>query len=132
MAKKDGPRQIPLVEWIAALIGAGVVVVMIAVLAREGFRQQAHAPPLLTVQPRRLAIADGQYVLEVAVKNATRQTGSSVQVEGTLNASGEAVETSNASLSYVPGLSERHGGLIFTHDPRKYRVRLRVTGYERP
>ncbi len=128
---KSGPERIPLLEWAAAFFGLVVVVVMVAVLVLDGLRERDGAPPLLTVQPLRIASAPGQYVVEIQVNNATRKTGASVQVEGKLMKGASDVETSNATLTYVPGRSHRRAGLVFTHDPRKYRMSLRVTGFAR-
>lgn len=129
---KTGPERIPLVEWIAAFFGLAVVAGMIAFLALEAVKERDDVPPFLTVQPLRLAEMDGQYVVEIQVNNATFKTGAAVQVEGKLSKGGSDVETSNVSLSYVPGRSHRRAGLVFRHDPRRYNVSLRVTGYERP
>ncbi len=131
MAKK-GPERIPLVEWIAALFGGVVLVGMIVFLALEGLRQRDGAPPLMKVQPVRIASMDGQYVVEVDVRNFTRTTGAAVQVEGKLIDGGSDIETSNATVSYVPGELHRRAGLVFTNDPRKHRLKLRVTGYQKP
>ncbi len=129
---KTGPERLPLVEWLAAIFGALVVIGMIGFLLAEGLGQRDGAPPLMRVEPLRLAAMGNQFVVEISVSNLTQKTAASVQVEGKLTRSGSDVETSTASLRYVPGESRRRAGLIFTHDPRKYRLKLRVTGYERP
>lgn len=71
-------------------------------------------------------------MLEVKVVNRSRQTAAAVEIEGVLMQSGSQVETSGATLTYVPGNSEAQAGLVFTTDPRRRRLRLRVLGYEKP
>jgi uncharacterized protein (TIGR02588 family) len=131
MARKPQPKRYPLVEWVSAGLGLAITGVMFGFLALEA-AQQDGVPPLLNVVPVSLVQAPGQYVVEFEVRNDSATTGAAVQVEGTLKQGGSDVETSTASLSYVPGESSQRGGLVFTRDPRDYRLELRVTGYERP
>lgn len=131
MARKPQPKRYPLVEWVSAAIGLVITGAMFGFLALEA-AQQDGIPPLLNAVPVALVQAPGHYVVEFEVRNDSATTGAAVQVEGTLKQGGSDVETSTASLSYVPGESSQRGGLVFTRDPRAYRLELRVTGYERP
>ncbi len=121
-----------LLEWIAGGLGAIIAVIMVAVMATEALTTRPGVPPLLHVEPVALQAASGQFVLEVKVVNRSRQTAAAVEIEGELMQSGEAVETSSATLTYVPGNSAGEAGLVFTADPRRHQLRLRVLGYEKP
>lgn len=132
MAERRKPQRYPLIEWVSAAIGLVIAGAMFGFLAVEVARHRDEVPPLMAVEPVALTSADGRYILEVEVSNASRTTGASVAIEGTLSDGRTEVETSSATLAYVPGGSERLAGLIFAHDPRKYRLELRITGYERP
>jgi len=132
MADRAKPKRYPFIEWAAAAIGLAITGGMFGFLAYEAVLQRDGAPPIMTVVPVEIVEAEGAYVLEVDVKNASRRTAAAVEIEGTLNEGGETVETSTASLTYVPGDSLRRAGLVFTHNPRQHKVQLRVTGYERP
>lgn len=133
MARKDKQATpSPALEWIAAFLGLVVVATMGVFLVVEAFSSDAQLPPVLKVEPLGLTRAGSTYVLEVEVLNSTGQTGAAVNVEGSLKQGGRAVETSNATLAFVPGRSQRQAGLIFSRDPRAYTVELRVTGYEQP
>lgn len=130
--KSKSHRRYPLVEWISASIGLVITGVLFGFLAYEAVLQRDGMPPVLEVVPTALIRAEGRYIVEVRVENRSRTTGSAVQVEGSLKAGEESVETSSASFDYVPGESHRRGGLVFARDPRAYRLEVRVTGYERP
>ena len=133
MAKKK-PRRIPLLEWASAAIGLVITVGLLGFLAVEVVRQDDGVPPLLDAVPVSLTMDSegGHYVVEVKVTNDSYTTGASVQLEGILKQDGADVETSTATLSYVPGKSERRAGLIFTRNPEDYTLEIRATGYERP
>lgn len=132
MARKPAPKRYPLVEWTSAAIGLAITAAMFGFLMLEAARQPNGTPPLLNAVPVSLVKAPGHYVVEFEVRNDSAATGASVQVEGTLKQAGSDIETSTASLSYVPGQSIQRGGLVFSRDPRRYQFQLRVTGYERP
>ena len=53
-------------------------------------------------------------------------------VEGELAGPDGPIETSEATMDYLPPGSEREGGLFFSRDPRRYEVRLRAKGYVDP
>jgi len=123
---------IPLLESIAAGVGVALLAAMAGFLALQAWRTDEKIPPLISVEPVGVVAQPGHYVVEVKVENRSETTGAAVQVEGVLKAGDAAVETSNAAFDYVPGNSEREGALVFTEDPRNYRIDLRVTGYELP
>ena len=133
MARKN-PRRIPLLEWVSAAIGLVITVGLLGFLTVEVVRQDDGVPPLLDALPVAIAVGrEGRnHVVEVKVVNESYTTGAAVHIEGTLKRGGSDVETSSATLAYVPGMSERRAGLIFTRDPADYTVEIRVIGYERP
>jgi uncharacterized protein (TIGR02588 family) len=131
-SKRPKALDIPLLEWVSAGVGLAIVLGMFGFLTVDAMRADTGVPPIMRAQPTRLTVAPGQYVLQVRVSNSSRKTGASVQIAGNLKRGGTVVESSEATLSYVPGQSERRAGLVFTHDPRAYQLDLRVTGYERP
>jgi uncharacterized protein (TIGR02588 family) len=131
-AARAASKRTPAIEWASAAIGLFIVIAMFGLLVVEAIRGQADEPPRLIVTPVRLVSDGGSYFLEVDVTNNSPQTGAGVQIEGELKSGEEAVETSSATLSYVPGLSKRRAGLVFSRNPRDFTVELRATGYERP
>lgn len=132
MAQNQADKRPALLEWIAGVVGAIIAVIMVAMMATEALTTRASVPPLLHVKPVGLQAASGQFVLEVKVVNRSHQTAAAVEIEGELTQAGAAVETSSATLTYVPGNSQAEAGLVFTADPRQHRLRLRVLGFEKP
>ena len=132
MAGRSKAVRYPLIEWVSAAIGLAITAGMFGFLALEAVSDGEGVPPVLEAEPAALFFANGRYIVEVDVENLSSQTASAVNVEGALMAGNEPVETSSATLAYVPGDSKRRSGLFFARDPRELRLRLRVTGYERP
>ena len=132
MAGRAKAKRYPLVELVSAAIGLAIAGGMFGFLALEAVRQRDGMPPLLSAVPVGVHAQRHGYVVEIEVRNGAGQTAASVQVEGQLKQGDAAVETSSATVAHVPGDSARQAGLVFSRDPRKYRMELRVTGYERP
>jgi uncharacterized protein (TIGR02588 family) len=132
MAQRAKPQRYPLVEWLSAALGLVIIAAMLGFLVLEAARQRERLPPSMNVVPVGLVSNPGRYLVEVEVTNAAHKTGASVQIEGVLKEGETDVETSSATLAYVPGESRRRAGLLFTRDPRSYQLELRVTGYELP
>lgn len=121
-----------LLEWIAAAIGALLVIGTLTFIGLEALATKDGSPPILQVTPVSVASEGGSHVVQVKVTNSSSQTAAAVQIQGELRRGGQALETSNATLSYVPAQSEQMAGLLFTLDPRRYSIQVRATGYEEP
>jgi uncharacterized protein (TIGR02588 family) len=125
--KRTVKGKTPLLEWHAAGLGLLVVGVMVVVLATDAIRSSGSGPPSLAVEPGEVHPADGRYVLAVTVTNRSEQPAQDVEIEGALGD-----ETSKATVGFVAGRSEAEAGLVFTQDPARSPVALRVLGYEVP
>ena len=133
MARKDaGAKQIPLLEWLVAAAGVAILGTMLVFLAIDAVKTNESSPPLLEVEPTRVSGAPGAYVVEIKVRNRSRNTAAAVHVEGELKQAGTVVETSTATVDYVPGQAEERAGLMFRADPSKLQLDTRVTGYVIP
>ena len=136
MARRDSqasgttPRS-PL-EWIAAGFGLLVAAAMAGFIGWGAYSRGDSAPPAISVVPQRVVETSAGYVVEVKATNASEQTGAAVLIEGELKEGGASVEKSQATISYVPGRSERTAGLVFRRDPRRLQLEVRTLGYEKP
>lgn len=131
--KREKQRKGPsLLEWIAAAVGALLVIGTLTFIGLEAIATGDSRPPILEVTPVSVVSEAGSHVLKVKVTNRSGQTAAAVEIEGELRQGGQTLETSNATLSYVPGHSDREAGLVFSRDPKLYRVKVRATGFELP
>ena len=131
MGRPRKPTRSPVLEWISAAVGLVVTLSLIGLLVREAIGSR-DGVPILEAIPVSVTEAGDVYFVELEVHNRSHSTGAGVQVEGTLKAGGAEVESSTTTVSFVPGRSKRGAGLVFTRDPRRYTVQIRVTGYEQP
>lgn len=118
-------------EWAVAAIGLALVVGTLGFLLAQAFAG-GNAPPQVelhtgAVQP----VGDG-FLVTFTATNRGDATAATLVVEGTLFDGDTVVETSTATLTYLPANSTNEGGLYFAADPRRHRLVLRAKGYEKP
>jgi uncharacterized protein (TIGR02588 family) len=126
--ERDGP---PTWEWLLAGVGAVLIAGVMAAMVYRAFADEGRPPGFELNVVSVVQSGDG-YVATFRIKNLGSQTAANVGVEGIIGQGTEAAETSAATISYVPGNSEREGGLFFKKDPRQLELRLRAVGYEKP
>jgi uncharacterized protein (TIGR02588 family) len=122
----------PPLEWLASGIGLALTLGMLGLIGWQAYQGTAAPPPMITVAAERIVQSGSGFVVEIAVRNRSPATAAAVEIEGALKQGGQTVETSKAILDYVPGNSERRGGLFFLEDPRPYQLELRPLGYAEP
>ncbi len=124
-------RKTPVWEWIIAAIGLILVVSAIGTTLYRAVTEES-TPPILEISVDLIVPTANGYLAEFRVKNTGNQTAAALTIEGELKQGEESVETSTASLAYVPANSHREGGLFFTKNPNDFEFQIRVLGYEKP
>jgi uncharacterized protein (TIGR02588 family) len=138
--RAEGPESRPVLpgappitgwEWLVAALGLVLVLTTVTYLLVQAMRGPA-VPPDVVVRVDSIApTSAGGYLVQFRAANAGDETAAGLTVVGELrDASG--VETSRTPLDYLPGHSERGGGLFFRRDPRRATVRLWAEGYQEP
>jgi uncharacterized protein (TIGR02588 family) len=127
----EARRPIPVAEWIVAAIGAVLVAGTIGYLVWLAMSRDETPPDVRVVEDGVVALQNG-WLVKFRAANAGAQAAAELLVEGELIGPDGAIETSEATVDYLPPRSEREGGLFFSHDPRQHEVRLRAKGYVNP
>lgn len=129
----SGPKKTaatPLLEWIAAGVGAALIIVVVALLSWE-VAAGDDRPPRFATQSRGATPVEGGFVLEIEIENLGDRPAAQVEVEGELG-SGDGKETASVTFDYVPGHSTRTGGLFFKSDPKAGSLELTAKGFADP
>ena len=127
----DG-RDIARLEWFAAGTGLLLTAGLLAILIWQAWQEPGEQLPAVAAEILAIREANGVHVVAVEARNSSAATAANVIVSGTLLRGGEAVETSEFTLDYVPGNSSRRGGLFFSLDPRGLELEVRALGYADP
>jgi uncharacterized protein (TIGR02588 family) len=129
-----GSERISKWEWATAALGVVLVVAAVGALLYEGLARPT-PPPDVTVRVERVLPVRAGFLLEFVAVNRGSETAAGLTVRGELRARGAgapALETREAALDYLPGRSERKGGLFYARDPRTHAVTLQALGYQEP
>lgn len=129
--KRIGART-PALEWLAGLIGLVLLGFVAFVMTREALEGDTSQIAAIEVAALRIAPAGSGYVVEFEARNRTKGAAAAVTIEGTLKSRDAQIESSTATLDYVPGQGKVTGGLFFTRDPRAASLELRALGFQRP
>jgi uncharacterized protein (TIGR02588 family) len=126
--EKTGPTT---TQWVVGIGSTLLVLALLAFVVYEAI-SGTDSPPVVVVRVERVLPVPGGYVVEVGAYNEGGTTASALQIEGTLKQDTVTVETSTATIQYVPAETEREAGLFFTKDPLQYKLEVRPLGYDRP
>jgi uncharacterized protein (TIGR02588 family) len=127
----DQASGTPLLEWLVGLLGLILVLGSVGFLLYQALFGDSN-PPDIAVQLDTITSISNGYLVKFRAMNQGEATAKGVIIEGQLNDTTGEVETSEATLDYIPANSEREGGLFFTQDPRQFELQLRSLGYEQP
>jgi len=122
----------PILEWISAAIGLVLTLAMFGFIGWQAWTSTGEELPAIEVRVQRIVPAAGGWVVEIAAVNLSPATAAAVQIEGELKDGERVLATSQATLDYVPGNSEKRGGLFFREDPQAHGLEVRALGYARP
>jgi uncharacterized protein (TIGR02588 family) len=118
-------------EWVAALIGAALIVGIVGFLVVEALREGA-TPPRIEIEVVDISRSEAGHLVQIQVLNRGEATAAQLVVEGQLRRGDETVETATITLTFAPAGSSRSAGLIFENDPAEHDLKLRAQGYEAP
>jgi uncharacterized protein (TIGR02588 family) len=118
-------------EWIVAALSAALVLAVIGFLIYDGVGSPG-TPPDVIVEVDSIQPAGPGYLVLIRATNRGRSTAADLVVVGELGSDTGRVEVSETTIDYVPAGGKQRAGLYFTHDPSRFRLRLRAYGYREP
>lgn len=118
-------------EWVLAGISTLLVLAVIGFMGYQALVQPDTSPNISIQQDEIRPVASG-YLVQFRARNTGHTTAQSLTVEGELRSDTGKIETSQATLDYVPASATRKGGLFFRNDPTRYHLELRPKGYDVP
>ncbi len=121
----------PLLEWILGGIGLVLFVAAIAFLVYEGSGSEDR-PGDVEIRIEEIIATDDAYLVRYRARNLGTQTLVDLHISARVFDGSTELERVDAGIDYLPGRSWRRGGFYLREDPRKYRVDIRVGGYQEP
>lgn len=121
----------PFWEWVVAGVG---LVLLLSALAFLGYEATIgdEGPPAPTLHVVAVDKQRAGYLVRLRVRNEARATAAALRVAGVLTQGEREVERSDTEFQFVPGRSEREGGLFFRNDPAAFHLQVRPESYQKP
>ncbi|HWL68497.1 MAG TPA: hypothetical protein VNS22_08950 [Geminicoccus sp.] len=120
----------PLLEWVAAGLGAAVAIFIVGYLAWDGLTG-ADAPADLVIRVDGVEAATAGFRVDLIITNLGGETAAEARIAVTA-ATGEEQEAGEITFDYVPGHSSRRGSLLFRNRPDPAALTARVLGFREP
>jgi uncharacterized protein (TIGR02588 family) len=131
-ANSNRTRGRSLPEWCTFAIALFLVGTVIGLVIYDGLTQPAD-PPILSITSEGLIREEyGQFYVPFRIVNRGGETASSVRISAKLLEKGEIRESGNQQIDFLSRGETKEGAFIFSLDPRKSDLILRVTGYQIP
>lgn len=124
-------ERISALEWLIAALGLLLVLGTTGYLVADALVAEPSPPRIVVHADSVAALGPSGWLVRFTARNHGRETVGEVGIVGELRVGADTL-TARATLDYLPGRSERRGGLLFPADPRLGALRLRAEGFREP
>lgn len=121
----------PLLEWLLGSIGVVLFIGAIVFLLYEGTRGHDQ-PAAVEIRVDDIIQVGDSYLVRYRARNRGTLTLVDLHVSARVFDGSTERERAEATIDFLPGESSRKGGFYLREDPRKYRLDIRVNGYQEP
>lgn len=119
-------------EWTTFSIALLIVVVTVGLVIYKWVTQK-NQPPIISISPSsEIRKAPGQFYVPFEIENTGGETAESVQVIAELRIDGEVEESGEQQIDFLASGETEKGAFVFSRDPRKGELVVRVASYKLP
>lgn len=120
------------IETIAFILASAIVTLLIGLICYV-WVTQGDEPPILTIdQTQPIRQVQGQYYVPFTLKNSGGRTAESVQVIGELKQGDQVLETGEQQIDFLSSNEEEEGAFVFSQNPQRADLSIRVASYKLP
>lgn len=119
-------------EWITFAITSFVVLILVSLVLFVWFTQDDQPPVISVTHRAAIQRQQGQYYVPFTVTNTGGGIAESVQVVGELMVNGEVAEMGEQQIDFLSADEEQQGTFIFSQDPERGELMIRVASYKLP
>jgi uncharacterized protein (TIGR02588 family) len=94
--------------------------------------QTEQEPPALSVRPKIIREAQGQFYVPFEVTNTGGETAEAVQIIAELRVNGQIEQIGEQSIDFLSGGETEEGTFILSRDPRQGELIVRAASYKIP
>lgn len=121
-----------LAEWVTFSAATFILTVIVGLVCYTWVNDK-HEPPILSVtNKQKIREVDGQFYVPFEIINNGGETAESVQILAELKINNEVIETGEQQIDFLSTSEKEEGAFVFSTDPRKGQLTLRVASYKSP
>jgi uncharacterized protein (TIGR02588 family) len=120
------------VEWLTFSIAAAILCAVTGLVMYVWLGKQSQPPILSIAYEKTIRESDGQFYVPFVLENKGGETVESVQVIAKLNINNEIEESGEQEIDFLSSGEVQNGSFIFSKNPSKGQMTIRVTGYKLP
>jgi len=124
-------ERISRLEWLVAALGLLFVLGTTGFLVADALVAEPTPPRIVVRADSVAALGPSGWLVRFTARNEGRETVAGLSIVGELRLGADTIEA-RATLDYLPGRSERGGGLLYPVDPRRGALQLRAEGFREP
>lgn len=128
----SAPSHAPLLEWIAAGVGLIFLLFLLGAIGYDGVTGSSREAPEISIRAGKIIKTGTGYLVSFEAINTGGGTAAMLELKGELIKDKVVVESSHATIDYVPLHGKAEGGLFFSRDPRKMDLEIRPLGFQTP
>jgi len=119
-----------LAEWTTFSIALFIMAVIVGLVIYKWLTQKNQPPVLSISRSSEIRQAPGQFYVPFSVKNTGGETAESVQVIAELRIDGKVEEDGEQQIDFLSSGEKEEGAFVFSRDPRKGELVVRVASYK--
>ncbi len=129
-ASEDPGRS--LAEWVTFGVASTIVTVVVGLIIYIWLSKKTEPPILSITREEEVRQVGGQYYIPFTLKNQGGETAESVHVVAKLEFSNSMEESGEQEVDFLSSGEKQDGAFIFSRDPRKGKLTIRVVSYKLP
>ncbi|BAY30629.1 hypothetical protein NIES2107_24740 [Nostoc carneum NIES-2107] len=121
-----------LAEWITFTAASFILTVIIGMVGFTWLNDKNQPPIVSIINKQRTREINGQFYVPFEVINKGGDTAESVQIMAELEINGKVTETGEQQIDFLSGGETEEGAFVFSQDPNKGKLTIRVASYKLP
>jgi uncharacterized protein (TIGR02588 family) len=121
-----------LAEWLTFCIAAAILSTITGLVLYVWLGKQSQPPILSVTYEKTIRESDGQFYVPFVLSNKGGETVESVRIVANLKMSSSIEESGEQEIDFLSSGEVQNGAFIFSKDPAKGQMTIRVTSYKLP
>lgn len=121
-----------LAEWITFSAATLVLTVIVGLVSSTWLNDKNEPPILYVTNKEKIREVDGQFYVPFEIVNTGGETAESVQIMAELKINDQVAETGEQQIDFLSRNEKEEGAFIFSQNPDKGQLTVRVASYKSP